>query len=136
MEGANLSRVLGRISATRTVNAVISCAICSPGARGRRAIGAGRIPHANRKGSHARRNKLLPSLPPCLPLLKREGVAAYNWGFVQGKSQTIFPWDSWKKSYAGEPPVWFHDIFRPDGSLYIPAEGDYIRSVTGKAKGK
>lgn len=69
---------------------------------------------------------------PLLGIMKREGVAAYNWGFVQGKSQTIFPWDSWQKPYDGEPPVWFHDIFRTDGTPYRPEEVSYIRSVTGK----
>ena len=33
--------------------------------------------------------------------------------------------------YGEEPPVWFHDIFRPDGTPYRQAEVDYIRSVTG-----
>lgn len=70
---------------------------------------------------------------PLLGIMKREQVAAYNWGFVQGKSQTIFPWDSWQKPYDGEPPVWFHDIFRTDGTPYRPEEVAYIRSVTGKA---
>ncbi len=54
-------------------------------------------------------------------------------GFVSGKTQTIYPWDSWKKAYTAEPPVWFHDIFRPDGTPYIQKEVEYIRSVTGKA---
>ena len=30
-----------------------------------------------------------------------------------------------------EPPVWFHDIFRPDGTPYDAREVDYIRNVTG-----
>ena len=51
-----------------------------------------------------------------LPILKQEKVGAYNWGFVSGKSQTIYPWDSWEKTYSGEPPLWFHDIFRTDGA--------------------
>jgi len=68
---------------------------------------------------------------PNLGLMKSEGVAAYNWGFVAGKTQTIYPWDSWQKAYTGEPPVWFHDIFRPDGAPYRPEEVAYIRSVTG-----
>ena len=50
-----------------------------------------------------------------LPLLKDEKVGAYNWGFVNGKSQTIYPWDSWEKTYTAEPAVWFHDIFRQNG---------------------
>ncbi len=70
---------------------------------------------------------------PILAYLKDEHVGAYNWGFVAGKSQTIYPWDSWQKPYAAEPPVWFHDIFRPDGTPYDPTEVAYIRGVTGKA---
>jgi len=48
-----------------------------------------------------------------LPLLKKEHVGAYNWGFVNGKSQTIYPWDSWEKSYEAEPTVWFPRHFSP-----------------------
>lgn len=68
-----------------------------------------------------------------LPFFKEQGIGAYNWGFVSGKSQTIYPWDSWYKRYSGEPPTWFHDIFRPDGTPYSPAEVRLIRSLTGKA---
>ncbi len=52
---------------------------------------------------------------PILGLLKDEKVAAYNWGFVDGKSQTIYPWDTWQKKYTGRPDLWFHDIFFGDG---------------------
>jgi hypothetical protein len=69
-----------------------------------------------------------------LPLLKKEHVGAYNWGFVNGKSQTIYPWDSWEKAYQGEPAVWFHDIFRKDGKPYDTKETDLIRQLTGTAK--
>jgi hypothetical protein len=65
-----------------------------------------------------------------LPLLKAEGVGAYNWGFVDGKSQTIYPWDSWEKTYTGEPAVWFHDILRKDGGPYDPKEVTLIRQLT------
>jgi hypothetical protein len=68
-----------------------------------------------------------------LPLLKKEHVGAYNWGFVNGKSQTIYPWDSWEKTYTGEPPVWFHDIFRQDGAPYDAKEVELIRQLTGAA---
>ena len=66
-----------------------------------------------------------------LGYFRERNIGAYNWGFVDGKSQTIYPWDSWQKPYQGEPPVWFHDIFRRDGTPYIPAEVDYIRRITG-----
>jgi len=69
---------------------------------------------------------------PVLKYLKDEGIGAYNWGFVAGKSNTIYPWDSWQKAYDGEPPVWFHDIFRTDGTPYRPEEVEYIRRVTGR----
>ena len=69
---------------------------------------------------------------PSLEIMKAANVAAYNWGFVSGKTQTIYPWDSWKKTYTEEPPVWFHDIFLPDGSPYRPEEVAYIRRITGK----
>lgn len=68
---------------------------------------------------------------PILGWFKEQQVGAYNWGFVDGKSQTIYPWDSWTKKYTAEPPLWFHDIFRRDGSPYLAAEVEYIKKVTG-----
>ncbi|MBZ4191031.1 glycosyl hydrolase [Niabella beijingensis] len=67
-----------------------------------------------------------------LPIGKENKVAMINWGFVDGKSQTIYPWDSWTKTYTGEPPLWFHDIFRKDGTPYKQEEVDFIKTMTGK----
>jgi hypothetical protein len=66
-----------------------------------------------------------------LPIAKKHKVAAYNWGFVAGKSQTWLPWDSWQKPYIGDrqPAVWFHDIFRMNGTPYNQAEIDFIKSI-------
>ena len=69
-----------------------------------------------------------------LPLLKEANVGAYNWGFVDGRSQTIYPWDSWEKSYSNEPSPWFHDIFRKDGRAYDSRETDLIKSLTRAKK--
>lgn len=87
----------------------------------------------------------------CLPVLKKHKVAAINWGFVVGKSQTHYPWSSRKgpkgrrlnvnaKRSAGfvvqpgepfpEPEVWFHDLFRIDGTPYDQAEIDLFRELT------
>jgi len=71
---------------------------------------------------------------PILGYFKEQQVGAYNWGFVDGKTQTIYPWDSWEKKYTAEPSPWFHDIFRRDGSPYDPKEVEYIKSVTGAAR--
>lgn len=67
---------------------------------------------------------------PHLGYLRDQNVGAYCWGFVAGKSNTIYPWDSWQKPYETEPAVWFHDIFRPDGTPYDPKEVEYIRTIT------
>ncbi len=69
---------------------------------------------------------------PHLQVFKETNVGAYCWGLVDGRSQTIYPWDSWQKTYTAAPPVWFHDIFHRDGTPYDAAEVKYIRSVTGK----
>ncbi len=67
---------------------------------------------------------------PIMGYLKKEKVGAFNWGFVSGKTQTIYPWDSWEKAYTAEPPIWFHDIFRKDGTPFDSKEVTYIKSVT------
>jgi len=69
-----------------------------------------------------------------LPIAKQSHVAAINWGLVAGKSQTYLPWDSWQKPYVLQmPPVWFHEIFHPDGSPYRERETQIIRQLTGAA---
>jgi hypothetical protein len=67
-----------------------------------------------------------------MPLLKEFKVGAYNWGFVSGKTNTIYPWNSWDTTYTAEPPVWFHDIFRGDGTPYKEDEVETIKQLTGK----
>jgi hypothetical protein len=71
---------------------------------------------------------------PILGYFRKENVGAYNWGFVSGKTQTIYPWDSWSKAYTNEPPLWFHDILRSDGKPYNVSEVNYIRSITGVSR--
>src|SRR5690349_3144653 len=67
-----------------------------------------------------------------LPLAKQQRVGMINWGFVAGKTQTYLPWDSWQHPYVvAEPPVWFHEVLRPDGTPYRQAEVDLIRELTG-----
>ena len=65
-----------------------------------------------------------------LPILKKYNVGAINWGFVNGKSNTIFPWGS--KEGSAEPKTWFHDIFRKDGTPFDKNEVAMIKNLTGK----
>ncbi|WP_316825425.1 cellulase family glycosylhydrolase [Pedobacter miscanthi] len=67
-----------------------------------------------------------------LPVAKKYHVGMMNWGFVNGKSQTIYPWDSWTKNYTSAPDLWFHDIFNTDGTPYKKEETMFIRSITTK----
>lgn len=69
-----------------------------------------------------------------MPYLKEQKIGAINWGLVDGRSQTIYPWDSWDKQYTAEPDPWFHDVFRKDGTPYNEKETALIRSLTGAAQ--
>ena len=72
-----------------------------------------------------------------LPVGKVHNVGMINWGFVQGKTQTHLPWDSWQRPYVDrEPSVWFHEVFRNDGTPYMVEEVEFIRRMTGKTKAK
>jgi len=71
-----------------------------------------------------------------LPIAKKLNIAMLNWGFVDGKTQTRLPWDSWKKPYTyEEPTIWFHEVFRGDGKPYRTAETDLIRTLAAAPKG-
>jgi hypothetical protein len=65
-----------------------------------------------------------------LPIGRREGVGMVNWGFVQGKTQTWYPWDSWQRPYTlKEPTIWFHDLVKPDGTPYRAREMEVFRTL-------
>jgi hypothetical protein len=65
-----------------------------------------------------------------MPMLKKENIGAINWGLVTGKTNTKYAWDTPVPDGA-DPKIWFHDIFRPDGSPYSQEEVDLIKSLTG-----
>ena len=68
---------------------------------------------------------------------KVHNVGMINWGLVQGKTQTHLPWDSWQRPYTDrEPSVWFHEVFRNDGTPYLAEEVTFIKRMTGKAQVK
>jgi cellulase (glycosyl hydrolase family 5) len=69
-----------------------------------------------------------------LPIAKKDHVGAINWGLVAGKTQTYLPWDSWQRPYSLQPPpVWFHEVFYPNGRPYREQEARIIRQLTGYA---
>lgn len=66
-----------------------------------------------------------------LPLLRNENVGAINWGFVAGKTNTIYKWDEPLPDGA-EPELWFHDILRKDGMPYRQDEIETIIKTNAK----
>ncbi|MCB2407859.1 1,4-beta-xylanase [Hymenobacter lucidus] len=66
-----------------------------------------------------------------MPMLRRENVGAINWGFVAGKTNTKYAWDT-PLADGSEPVEWFHEVFRPDGTPYRQDEVDLIRKLNGK----
>ncbi|MFL5789010.1 MAG: 1,4-beta-xylanase [Flavisolibacter sp.] len=71
------------------------------------------------------------TLENTLPILKQEHVGAINWGFVSGKTNTIYAWDT-PMPDGSEPKVWFHDLFRADGTPYRLDEVELVKKLTGK----
>jgi len=91
-----------------------------------------------------------------LPYYNKEDVGAINWGFVNGKTQTIYPWNypegstkayynAWKDDVrsvypwqshltAPQPKVWFHDVFHKNGKPYDSTETDLIKRLTSSNK--
>lgn len=88
----------------------------------------------------------------CLPIMKKYNVAAINWGFVSGKSGTVWAWSSRRENgkqvnlnqkrannevvHEGEafpePELWFHDLFRTDGTPFDPTEIKLFKELTQK----
>lgn len=64
-----------------------------------------------------------------MPLLKENHVGAINWGLVSGKTNTIYAWGH-KIPDGSEPKLWFHDIFRRDGTPYDSSEIAVIKGLT------
>lgn len=63
-----------------------------------------------------------------LRLFHERRVGAVHWGLVQGRTQTHLAWTS---TYGEEEPEeWFHDVLRPDGSVYEQSEADLFRELS------
>ena len=69
---------------------------------------------------------------PCLGVMKDHKVAAYNWGFVNGRTHTDRPWSMLEGKYP--KGMWFHDVLKPDGSPYDKKEAEYIKKIMGVSK--
>lgn len=64
-----------------------------------------------------------------MPHLKAENIAAINWGFVDGKTQTKYQWGE-VIADGSDPELWFHDVLKKDGTPYRQQEADLIKALT------
>ncbi len=78
-----------------------------------------------------------------LPIFQKYNVGCYNWGLVAGKSQTHFGWETIMNLHnlkekgefieegddIPEPEIWFHDIFRKNGTAFNDEEVDFIKNI-------
>ncbi len=69
---------------------------------------------------------------PSLEIFKKNKVGCLNWGLVDGKTQTKFPWGTLPGS--PEPALWHHEIFRKNGQPYDREETSYIKKLMKKNK--
>lgn len=68
-----------------------------------------------------------------LEVFAEQGVGAINWGFVDGRTQTRFPWRSWTEPVTDEEP-WFHELLHQDGTPYEVNEVEIFRRLTSLHK--
>ena len=66
-----------------------------------------------------------------MPMLKKENVGVINWGLVSGKTNTIYAWDT-PMPNGDEPKLWFHDVFKQDGTPYKQEETNLIKQLNDK----
>ena len=71
-----------------------------------------------------------------LPIFSASDVGAIHWGLVSGKSQTIYPWRSWRETFHSEPTIWHHDFFREDGEPYSADERDFVQNLIEERVGR
>jgi hypothetical protein len=67
-----------------------------------------------------------------LPVLRRESIGSYVWGFVRGRSQTDLPWPDFLEARPGAADEWFHDLMDAEG---VAHDEDEIRVVRREARG-
>jgi hypothetical protein len=68
----------------------------------------------------------------CLPVLVEERVGAFNWGLVNGKTQTDLNWGH--RPGQPPPPLWQHDLFHNDHTPYDQNELDLFHKAIQDAQ--
>lgn len=65
-----------------------------------------------------------------LPLFSAFDTGCYQWGLVQGRTQTWIPWTSVNKDHPSPQSLWFHDVLTPEGKPWCEQEMQLVKSLT------
>lgn len=65
-----------------------------------------------------------------LPLFSAFETGCYQWGLVQGKTQTWIPWPGINKAHPDPQSLWFHDVLTPEGTPWCEQEMRYVKQLT------
>lgn len=63
------------------------------------------------------------TVPNAMPVFTSENVGAIHWGYINGRTQTNFPWGS--KAGMPSPKIWQHDLYRSEYTVETIPEGGY-----------
>ena len=63
------------------------------------------------------------TLPNALPIFKRENVGSMHWGYINGRTQTNFPWGA--RPGPPSPKTWQHDLYRSEFTVESVPGGGY-----------
>jgi len=65
-----------------------------------------------------------------LEFYKENNISIYNWGLVEGKTQTYLSWNRENNTNDGYPDIWQHDLFYFDLTPHDPAEIEHTKLIT------
>ena len=71
-----------------------------------------------------------------LPIFARDKIGGYNWGLVNGRTQTHLPWPVVREQDPNFRQKWFHDLFHNDGTPYDEAELQLFRKLLTERNGE
>ncbi|OAT33129.1 hypothetical protein M976_00407 [Buttiauxella ferragutiae ATCC 51602] len=65
-----------------------------------------------------------------LPLFAAYDAGCYQWGLVQGKTQTWIPWTGVNKTHPDPQSLWFHDVLNDQGNPWNEEEMRLVSHLT------
>lgn len=64
-----------------------------------------------------------------LPFFHKHNIGCFQWGLVEGKTQTIYPWPIVMKEDLNYSRMPFHDVLKSSGEAFFPEEIELIKQL-------